>query len=51
MELGWDAKSALKHVIEDLVTQFEAMQDPYIKERAVDVKDLRATGTSSSCKY
>ncbi|KZN53355.1 phosphoenolpyruvate--protein phosphotransferase [Pseudoalteromonas luteoviolacea] len=40
MELGWDAKSALKHVIEDLVTQFEAMQDPYIKERAVDVKDL-----------
>ncbi|AOT09403.1 phosphoenolpyruvate--protein phosphotransferase [Pseudoalteromonas luteoviolacea] len=40
LEQGWDAKSALKHVIEDLVKQFEAMQDPYIKERAVDVNDL-----------
>ncbi|KZN49559.1 signal peptide protein [Pseudoalteromonas luteoviolacea CPMOR-2] len=40
LDKGWDAKSALKHVINDLITQFEAMQDPYIKERAVDVKDL-----------
>ena len=37
---GWCAKSALKRVIERLVQQFNAMQDPYIKERAVDVKDI-----------
>ncbi|WP_125721171.1 phosphoenolpyruvate--protein phosphotransferase [Pseudoalteromonas rubra] len=40
LEQGWNAKSALKHVIIELVTQFEAMSDPYIKERAVDVRDL-----------
>ncbi|MBE0367351.1 phosphoenolpyruvate--protein phosphotransferase [Pseudoalteromonas aurantia] len=37
---GWCAKSALKHVIDSLVSQFNAMQDPYIKERAIDVKDI-----------
>lgn len=37
---GWCAKSALKHVIESLVSQFNEMHDPYIKERAVDVKDI-----------
>ncbi|NRA82084.1 MAG: phosphoenolpyruvate--protein phosphotransferase, partial [Pseudoalteromonas sp.] len=40
LQQGWNAKSALKIVIEKLVTQFNAMQDPYIKERAVDVKDI-----------
>ncbi|MCG7563754.1 phosphoenolpyruvate--protein phosphotransferase [Pseudoalteromonas sp. McH1-42] len=40
LEQGWNAKSALKHVIIELVTQFEAMSDPYIRERAVDVRDL-----------
>ncbi|TMP37039.1 phosphoenolpyruvate--protein phosphotransferase [Pseudoalteromonas rubra] len=40
LEQGWNAKSALKHVIVELVTQFEAMSDPYIRERAVDVRDL-----------
>ncbi|CAM3935630.1 phosphoenolpyruvate--protein phosphotransferase [Pseudoalteromonas byunsanensis] len=40
LNLGWNAKSALKHVIESLVKQFNAMKDPYIKERAVDVKDI-----------
>jgi phosphotransferase system enzyme I (PtsP) len=40
LKQGWNAKSALKIVIEKLVTQFNAMQDPYIKERAVDVKDI-----------
>ena len=34
------AKSELKIVIERLISQFNAMQDPYIKERAVDVKDI-----------
>ena len=33
------ALKALKIVIESL-PQFNAMQDPYIKERAVDVKDI-----------
>ncbi|MFY8272950.1 phosphoenolpyruvate--protein phosphotransferase [Pseudoalteromonas sp. SSDWG2] len=37
---GWCAKSALKRVIERLVQQFNAMEDPYIKERAVDIKDI-----------
>ncbi|KAF7774199.1 phosphotransferase system, enzyme I, PtsP [Pseudoalteromonas citrea] len=37
---GWCAKSALKHVIESLVSQFNEMHDPYIKERAADVKDI-----------
>lgn len=37
---GWCAKSALKRVIERLITQFNAMQDPYIKERAIDIKDI-----------
>ncbi|ALU44475.1 phosphoenolpyruvate--protein phosphotransferase [Pseudoalteromonas rubra] len=40
LEQGWNAKSALKHVIIELVAQFEAMSDPYIRERAVDVRDL-----------
>lgn len=37
---GWCAKSALKRVIESLVGQFMAMQDNYIKERAIDVQDI-----------
>lgn len=40
LEEGWCAKSALKIVIERLISQFNAMEDPYIKERAVDVKDI-----------
>ncbi|WP_282130905.1 phosphoenolpyruvate--protein phosphotransferase [Pseudoalteromonas aliena] len=40
LQQGWCAKSALKIVIERLISQFNAMQDPYIKERAVDVKDI-----------
>ena len=37
---GWNAKTALKRVIDNLVAQFNAMNDPYIKERAVDVNDI-----------
>ena len=37
---GWCAKSALKLVIEGLVAQFMAMQDTYIRERAIDIKDI-----------
>ena len=37
---GWCAISALKIVIEKLVSQFEAMSDVCIQERATDIKDL-----------
>ncbi|MGB0859967.1 MAG: phosphoenolpyruvate--protein phosphotransferase [Pseudoalteromonas spongiae] len=37
---GWCAKSALKLVIEGLVAQFMAMQDTYIRERAIDIQDI-----------
>ena len=37
---GWCAVSALKIVSEHYVAEFEKMEDPYIRERAVDVKDL-----------
>lgn len=37
---GWCAISALKIVVEKLVSQFEAMNDQYIRERAMDIKDL-----------
>ena len=37
---GWCAKSALKHVIDSLMSQFNRMKDPYIRERAIDVKDI-----------
>ncbi|TKB44239.1 phosphoenolpyruvate--protein phosphotransferase [Thalassotalea mangrovi] len=37
---GWSAESALKLVIDRYVMQFEAVEDNYIRERAVDIKDL-----------
>ncbi|MFT5162145.1 MAG: phosphotransferase system enzyme I (PtsP) [Alteromonadaceae bacterium] len=37
---GWCAISALKIAIEKLISQFEAMNDVYIRERAADVRDL-----------
>ncbi|NVK25885.1 MAG: phosphoenolpyruvate--protein phosphotransferase [Gammaproteobacteria bacterium] len=37
---GWCAVSSLKIVVERYVSEFEKMEDPYIRERAVDVKDL-----------
>jgi phosphotransferase system enzyme I (PtsP) len=37
---GWCASSALKQVIEDYVLQFESLDDPYIRERAADIRDL-----------
>lgn len=40
IDLGWNAKSALKQVIESLKAQFNAMSDPYIKERAIDVEEI-----------
>ncbi|TDF38329.1 phosphoenolpyruvate--protein phosphotransferase [Alteromonadaceae bacterium M269] len=37
---GWDAISALKIVVDHYSSQFRDMNDPYMKERAVDVEDL-----------
>lgn len=37
---GWRAQTALKIVVEDLVNQFENLDDEYIRERASDVRDL-----------
>jgi phosphotransferase system enzyme I (PtsP) len=40
IKLGWDAPSSLKMVVESYIRQFQAMQDPYMRERAVDVEDM-----------
>src|SRR5690606_37132830 len=37
---GWRAQTALKLVVEQLVNQFENLDDEYIRERASDVRDL-----------
>ncbi len=37
---GWDAASSLKLVVEAYAARFEAMEDPYMRERAVDIMDL-----------
>jgi len=37
---GESAPTALKYVVLDLVARFEAMNDPYLKERATDLMDL-----------
>lgn len=37
---GWDAASSLKFVIENYASRFERMDDPYMRERSVDIIDL-----------
>ncbi|TDP40130.1 PTSINtr with GAF domain PtsP [Idiomarina aquatica] len=37
---GWRAQTALKHVVEQFVDQFEALDDSYLRERATDVRDI-----------
>ncbi|WP_158971899.1 phosphoenolpyruvate--protein phosphotransferase [Paraglaciecola sp. L3A3] len=37
---GWDAPTSLKMVVEGYVRQFQSMNDPYMRERAVDVEDM-----------
>lgn len=37
---GWDAPSSLKMVVENYISQFQSMSDPYMRERAVDVEDM-----------
>ena len=36
---GWSVKSALKLVIDHYTVQFEALEDPYLRERASDIRD------------
>lgn len=37
---GFTAETALKHVIKSHLKQFESMDDDYLRERALDIKDL-----------
>ena len=37
---GWRADSALKLVIDHYISQFEAIEDSYFRERATDISDL-----------
>ncbi|MBT3135548.1 phosphoenolpyruvate--protein phosphotransferase [Alteromonas sp. ALT199] len=37
---GWDAASSLKMVVEGYAARFQAMDDPYMQERAIDIVDL-----------
>ncbi|MCH8537823.1 MAG: phosphoenolpyruvate--protein phosphotransferase [Alkalimonas sp.] len=37
---GWCAKSALKRVVEKFARQFDDMDDPYLRERGADIRDL-----------
>ena len=37
---GWCAKSALKRVVEKFARQFDDMDDPYLRERGTDIRDL-----------
>ncbi len=40
IELGWNTQSALKLVIDHYIVQFEALEDPYLRERVSDIRDL-----------
>lgn len=36
----WSAASAVRQVTERFIAQFEAMSDPYLRERALDLRDV-----------
>ncbi len=40
INLGWNAESALKQIIDKYVVQFESLDDVYIRERGSDIRDL-----------
>lgn len=40
IKTGWCAESALKLVIDHYAMQFEALEEPYLRERASDIRDL-----------
>jgi len=37
---GWNTQSALKLVIDHYIVKFEALDDPYLRERVTDIRDL-----------
>lgn len=37
---GWNAATALKIVIESICSEFEQMEDSYIRERVTDIRDI-----------
>lgn len=37
---GWNAQSALKLVVDHYIVQFEQLDDPYLRERVSDIRDL-----------
>lgn len=37
---GWQVQSALKLVFEHYISQFESIDDSYLRERASDIRDL-----------
>ena len=39
-ENQWNATSAVRQVSERLIAQFSAMSDPYLRERALDIRDV-----------
>lgn len=40
IDQGWIAGSAVKRVCEQQIAQFSHMSDPYLRERAADIRDL-----------
>jgi phosphotransferase system enzyme I (PtsP) len=40
IQLGWNAQSALKLVIDHYIVKFEALEDPYLRDRVSDIRDL-----------
>ncbi len=40
IKLGWWAQGALAYVAKEHIRNFEMMEDEYLRERAVDIKDL-----------
>ncbi|NQZ21260.1 MAG: phosphoenolpyruvate--protein phosphotransferase [Colwellia sp.] len=40
IKTAWTAESALKQVIDSYIIQFEALDDPYLRERGSDIRDL-----------
>ena len=40
IDQGWIAGSAVKRICEQQIAQFSQMSDPYLRERAADIRDL-----------
>ncbi len=40
IQQGENAQTAIKHIFKKRIADFETMEDPYLQERATDIKDL-----------